>query len=1023
MLAMTLMVVSCQTDADLDFGGKDAINVTIGVGVDAVDVDVTRAGETAMDSGLGAISNFSDDEWGLYDLRYMLEVYDVQTNTLVKARDVQTYDSYEPTTFELRLIPDRTYKFVVWADIVPADTEEDWNYDTTDLSNITRKANVENVAMDECLDAYFVQEDILIENGLPHNLTLTRPFGKLRVITTDIDKLNLGSVPERVVVSFYNHPIFASLNALTGQVSSDRGKVTYEYAVAKDAPYANGYDALPQNMTLYADYLLADTDLQEVNFTMEVYEAGDRLIRMRDFNTQIPLGRNKLTTIIGNLLTMQADFQITIDDTFENEFVLDNIWDGNYEQLPAAGTDGYIEIATPGQLATLLANDPDGMKVRLMQDINFDGQPLTIYHNGARGSNAAFEFDGNGKTIYNYVVNSGESAGLFADLVNANVHDLTLRNAVVKPAEATRASGDFYAGALVGRTYGVCLFDNVTVENADIEGVNKVGGLLGNVAEGMVTVTNCAVEGSKVATNSTDDGGCVGGLAGYVTGNAKFENNAVRNTTINAINSANEAKRANAEFIGAFHGNGKTLTLNQNECSGNTFNEAETSYVAPEGFRPWLGGVRYINGSDVVVDGESLMAVDPVVLATPVVEATVENNLIILSWEAIENAGKYGITAGTEMPVFVEGTMYIFEGDYDTEYTFTVVAVPDDERAYIVSEAQEVTAKTLPFISLNDVTYNTISFTINCGGSYKFYCLDKATLNTFANPLEDWLLIKAQGAATYDWVDGEMFLVYEMSVRPDADFLILGAECDDKGNIVGEIYTYEVHTPALPQSSAVVTTTLSDITATSIHITTVPNSDIAGYYVWVRSKSDIEYYIGVAGESVLSTLIKSQNAGSWYLTSENSGEWQDLQPETEYKCLVLLVDNDGREAMTIMDFTTSAEVAAPVEYVYLKPNSNWTQANARFAIYTWNGDSSMWVDMTDSDGDGIYEAPKAALNGNTNIIFCRMNPSNTTNDWNAKWNQTADLTLPGNGDNLYTIQAGTWDKGGGSWSKFPTSIY
>ena len=70
--------------------------------------------------------------------------------------------------------------------------------------------------------------------------------------------------------------------------------------------------------------------------------------------------------------------------------------------------------------------------------------------------------------------------------------------------------------------------------------------------------------------------------------------------------------------------------------------------------------------------------------------------------------------------------------------------------------------------------------------------------------------------------------------------------------------------------------------------------------------------------------------------------------------------------------------------------------------------------MTDSDGDGYYEVEKQA--GYPNVIFCRMNPNATANNWNNKWNQTEDLVIPTDGNNLYTIKDGTWDKGGGTWS-------
>jgi hypothetical protein len=68
---------------------------------------------------------------------------------------------------------------------------------------------------------------------------------------------------------------------------------------------------------------------------------------------------------------------------------------------------------------------------------------------------------------------------------------------------------------------------------------------------------------------------------------------------------------------------------------------------------------------------------------------------ITLTWEAVENAAQYGITVGTEMPVFVEGTTYTFNAtEYETEYTFNVVAVPADEVKFAVSEAAVVTVTT-----------------------------------------------------------------------------------------------------------------------------------------------------------------------------------------------------------------------------------------------------------------------------------------------------------------------------------------
>lgn len=96
---------------------------------------------------------------------------------------------------------------------------------------------------------------------------------------------------------------------------------------------------------------------------------------------------------------------------------------------------------------------------------------------------------------------------------------------------------------------------------------------------------------------------------------------------------------------------------------------------------------------------------------------------------------------------------------------------------------------------------------------------------------------------------------------------------------------------------------------------------------------------------------------------------------------------------------------------YLVPNSNWNQANARFAIYFY-GNGETWVSMEDKNGDGIYVANKPTDGKKyPNMIFCRMNPSTTENKWENKWNQTGNLDCPTDSNNCYTINNGSWDTG------------
>lgn len=117
--------------------------------------------------------------------------------------------------------------------------------------------------------------------------------------------------------------------------------------------------------------------------------------------------------------------------------------------------------------------------------------------------------------------------------------------------------------------------------------------------------------------------------------------------------------------------------------------------------------------------------------------------------------------------------------------------------------------------------------------------------------------------------------------------------------------------------------------------------------------------------------------------------------------------------------------------LYLKPNSNWlqkddNQIDPRFAAYFFNSNSdNAWVSMG-NPVDGVYSCDIPAK-VYKNVIFCRMNGGNETNEWNNKYNQSSDLIVPTDGKTLYTIKDGTWGDGSwsvkeGSWSTISGSI-
>jgi hypothetical protein len=127
----------------------------------------------------------------------------------------------------------------------------------------------------------------------------------------------------------------------------------------------------------------------------------------------------------------------------------------------------------------------------------------------------------------------------------------------------------------------------------------------------------------------------------------------------------------------------------------------------------------------------------------------------------------------------------------------------------------------------------------------------------------------------------------------------------------------------------------------------------------------------------------------------------------------------GTYVITYNTTTKKASCTAQSYIVYLTPNSNWTSSKAWFAVYYWYYTGSTkhegWAKMTLVSGTSYYKAeiPSAAAN----LIFCRMNSGKTSLEWGSVWNQTNDLTVNANGNNMYTVAAGAWSKGNGSWSE------
>ena len=731
ILALALAFVACQNEPNIGDKNSDLANVVLNIEAPELATRADGDADAGKNSAFGAIDFFSDADWANYDVRYILEVYAANDEgtgePIYRERLVNYLDKYAPTQFELRLVPNREYKFVVFADFVEQGSKDDLYYDTTDLRNITAKTGVEGWnAMNEVRDAYFVSENVEISTSGTKTLTLKRPFGKIRVIATDLDYIAGYSKPGYVEVTYHTEALYKSFNAVNGDLNETQladTELAYAYEVKKDAPYTEGYDAEAKNQTLFADYLFAREGQQiPVNFKMAVYETkGGRLIKETDFNTQIPVQRNYLTTITGDILTTQANINILINDKFDGEML-----NPSMESIAAPVVTATVE----GNAVTLAWEAVEGA-AKYFTRVVAEGN--TAFEETAELSKVYENLDW--ETEYTFEVYAVSEKGLLSETteVKATTDKKPLTYNIYLENKDNWEAVYFYAWS-----------DDYNSAAWPGEAMTKT-----TVGEVEYYVYNLPVEANGKTINFLFNNGGNGkqtaDIKDVVINKDYFYSNYVEVPEVDTILYLQPNANwniDNARFAAYFFGAGETW-------ASMTLVEGETNIYAvtvPAGGYPnvifcrmnpnasannWNNKWNQTADLKVPTDGTNLYTVkdntwdngggtwstyapavveptEPVALATPVVKAKVEGNVVTLTWEAIENAAKYGITVGTEMPVFVEETTYVFTGEYETEYTFNVVAVPADEENFAVSEAAtaKATTEAAPVVG---PTYTTVA--------------------------------------------------------------------------------------------------------------------------------------------------------------------------------------------------------------------------------------------------------------------------------------------------------------------------
>ena len=740
----------------------------------------------------------------------------------------------------------------------------------------------------------------------------------------------------------------------------------------------------------------------------------------------------------GYTLTNCAGSKVVIDDkTFEQ--VADKIYgfyvvDGVYELNSAAAMKWVAEQVSG-------TNSFAGKSVVMIDDIDLGGEEWKPI--GMGGKHFEGTFDGQNHTIKGLKVtarNSGAQAALFCSAAgNAQFKNFTIDEAYVKyPAD----SNDYYAAAVVGTIYGNLKFEGINVKNSTITGNNKVGAIFAHDGSStQITVNNCHVDNCYIASEDTADGGCVGGLIGfYATGTAgkvnTISNSSVKNSTIVGINSSNSGKRANSEFIGCIQTK-DAMELNIVDCvvAGNSFSQtidgsAAVTYVGafPAQF---IGGDRNekllgnitINGTRVMI---CVAEVNGVKYATLQEAFNVGGNITLIC----------DVTA-SESIILAEGKTAVLDLN---GFALNGGEESTSKHIYVIKNYGSLTIKdTKGNGSINSRgVYNYGEMILNSGKISAIdgnggYAVNNQSGSTF---------VMNGGWIAADYEDGDAAVAgnYDataLNVPSNATATLNGGKITNAGN-----FTFAINSAGtlnIPAESTLTIEGRHGAFAISGGVTTIN----AGTYSVPENTEDTDnvVYVSGSGKVIINggTFIADNdtpNGGSCVCDTVggatiNGGVFGNSSGGDIWGTTGTVIKG-GQFSTDPIEYidteyyktTSSNGIYTVVErkYIYLKA-THWEVDGARFAAYLWKGEGNskveIWVSMEAVDNTVTYrfELPDGFDYG-CNIIFCRMNPSATANNWNNKWNQTADLKTPTNGNNLFTVTNGAWNDANGTWSKY-----
>ena len=514
-----------------------------------------------------------------HKLRCILEVWDTEDTPALKIRqEICPSAGDAEIDFSFDLATAGTYKALLWADYIPANQEKS-SQEIAGLAGVDSYGNkyytttngLKEVEISITLpiypeegDAFFASAEFTkAEKALTiPTVTLTRPFMKLTIAEKNAERF---ASCKHVIVHFNT---LYKFDVATGNATGIKN-----YGL----PAANGHRNYGNDITIGGQtcetliclYLFANAEDGTMGDIKLEFASSDpdKSLPTVTIPAGIPLKRNYCVNAAGNLIGEPSSSTVNMTVDIDSDWTTPGVdydvnalvWDGTTISKPAdynSGSPGEVSITTAAELAWLAQQSETFVNYtfKLTADIDLNNYEWTPI-----GSKFTFNgtFDGQNHTVSNLKCTNSKKGGLFAEIINATVKDVTVSGSV-----------SF---------------------NTDNES-SILGGIVAHVKDNS-TITGCT---NRCSISTTGDGnqGRVGGIAGYVANQGNNCNFTISsNTNTGNVSTNGHESSSFGGIIGAATAiNSSSITLTGNSYNGGTPSDVCIGYCV-------------INTSTITIDG------------------------------------------------------------------------------------------------------------------------------------------------------------------------------------------------------------------------------------------------------------------------------------------------------------------------------------------------------------------------------------------------------------------------------------